>query len=223
MSSIRNCLGIEHIWRGFGYLSSEERRKWSNNGEAREDIARWHWMSQRSDPTLTSGRTSPFKIIILYNLSTTNNWYEVQTEDWVDLNWLDCLHCPMPIHTYCAGLILVKVSCRLGEVWLAKSPPRCHHSLTFDRGLFHLTGWMRAEGVPFTKFGHILCRGCSVVTPPTPPLVQSRQIKWAEQFLRGLAMSKGPNRPTLNPTQMKITEFQNSVHNVSRRQTVFSF
>ena len=168
MSSIRNCLGIEHIWRGFGYLSSEERRKWSNNGEAREDIARWHWMSQRSDPTLTSGRTSPFKIIILYNLGTTHNWYEVQTEDWVDLNWLDCLHCPMPIHTYCAGLILVKVSCRLGEVWLAKSPPRCHHSLTFDRRLFHLTGWMRAEGVPFTTFGHILCRGCSVVTPPPP-------------------------------------------------------
>ena len=167
MSSIRNCLGIEHIWRGFGYLSSEERRKWSNNGEAREDIARWHWMSQRSDPTLTSGRTSPFKIIFPYNLRTTDNWYEVQTEDWVDLNWLDCLHCPIPIHTYCAGLILVKVSCRLGEVWLAKSPPRCHHSLTFDRGLFHLTGWMRAEGVPSTKFGHILSLrspGYTVVT-----------------------------------------------------------
>ena len=60
-------------------------------------------------------------------------------------------------------------------------------------------------------------------SPPLPPLlVQSRQIKWAEQFLQGLAMSKGPNRPTLNPTQMKITKSQNSVHNVSRRQTVFS-
>ena len=169
MSSIRNCLGIEHIWRGLAI--------WALKRDGNEVTMAKHektlrggtgWAKEATQLLLLVG-ASPFKIIFLYNLGTTHNWYEVQTEDWVDLNWLDCLHCPMPIHTYCAGLILVKVSCRLGEVWLAKSPPRCHHSLTFDRGLFHLTGWMRAEGVPFTKFGHILCCGCSVVTPPLPP------------------------------------------------------
>ena len=107
------------VWRVdvHGY---EEVRKWRNNGEAREDIARWGGAAKEAASGRAHCSSAPFNIILAAN-------FTIQTEVWGALNWLDYLR--VDRLQYFCGLIQVKV--RLGQVWLAlrhKSHPWCHHS-----------------------------------------------------------------------------------------------
>ena len=210
MSSIRNCLVIEHIWRGFGYLSSEERRKWSNNGEARKDIARWQWMSQRSDPTLTSGRNLTFQNH--HPLQPQHDpqliWSSNRRLGWFELTWLPSLPNAHP-HVLCWSHSS-KGQLQVGGGLIGKKSTSVSSFIDIRQRTFSLNWLNEGRGCALHQiWSHFMPRLFGGNTPPphTPTLVQSRQIKWAEQFLQGLAMSKGPNRPTLNPTQMKITKF----------------
>ena len=110
---------ISWVWR-VDILWYEEVRKWRNNGEAREDIARWGGAAKEAASGRAHCSSAPFNIILAAN-------FTIQTEVWGALNWLDYLR--VDRLQYFCGLIQVKV--RLGQVWLAlrhKSHPWCHHS-----------------------------------------------------------------------------------------------
>ena len=107
------------VWR-VDIPGYEEVRKWRNNGEAREDIARWGGAAKEAASGRAHCSSAPFNIILAAN-------FTIQTEVWGALNWLDYLR--VDRLQYFCGLIQVKV--RLGQVWLAlrhKSHPWCHHS-----------------------------------------------------------------------------------------------